>query len=219
MFNSDQIDNLREGLSRKHITKRKQGNMTLSYIEGWHAISEANRIFGFDGWDRETFKIAHLSTREYERNGKKMIAVGYMAQVRITVRAGSDVIQREGVGFGSGAAQNEEDAHEGAVKEAETDAMKRALVTFGDQFGLTLYDKNQTNVVDGPQATVAQARENKVFERLVEDIRSHEKKDHLEYWLAQNKDTIAQLPEGWKKNLREEYASQLQTIEQLGAPA
>jgi hypothetical protein len=23
--------------------------MTLSYIEGWHAITEANRIFGFDG--------------------------------------------------------------------------------------------------------------------------------------------------------------------------
>ena len=26
----------------------------LSYIEGWYAISEANRIFGFDAWSRET---------------------------------------------------------------------------------------------------------------------------------------------------------------------
>jgi DNA repair and recombination protein RAD52 len=23
-------------------------------IEGWHAIAEANRVFGFEGWDRET---------------------------------------------------------------------------------------------------------------------------------------------------------------------
>jgi DNA repair and recombination protein RAD52 len=32
------------------------------------------------------------------------------------------------------------------VKEAETDARKRALMTFGNQFGLALYDKDQTNV-------------------------------------------------------------------------
>ena len=40
------------------------------------------------------------------------------------------------------------DAHEGAIKEAETDAMKRALMTFGNPFGLALYDKAQVNVVD-----------------------------------------------------------------------
>src|SRR5262249_13193550 len=34
------------------------------------------------------------------------------------------------------------------VKEAETDAMKRALMTFGNPFGLALYDKDQTNVAD-----------------------------------------------------------------------
>jgi hypothetical protein len=39
-------------------------------------------------------------------------------------------------------------AHESALKEAETDAMKRALMTFGNQFGLALYDKTQENVED-----------------------------------------------------------------------
>ncbi|MCX7349062.1 MAG: Rad52/Rad22 family DNA repair protein [Alphaproteobacteria bacterium] len=33
---------------------RTGGDITLSYLEGWHVIAEANRIFGFDGWDRET---------------------------------------------------------------------------------------------------------------------------------------------------------------------
>jgi hypothetical protein len=37
-------------------------------------------------------------------------------------------------------------AHESAIKEAETDAKKRALMTFGNQFGLALYDRAQTNV-------------------------------------------------------------------------
>jgi len=38
------------------------------------------------------------------------------------------------------------EAHESAIKEAETDAMKRALSTFGNPFGLALYDREQQNV-------------------------------------------------------------------------
>ncbi len=41
-------------------------------------------------------------------------------------------------------------AHESAIKEAETDAMKRALVTFGNPFGLALYDKSQRKVSGAP---------------------------------------------------------------------
>ena len=53
-------------------------------------------------------------------------------------------------------------AHESALKEAETDAMKRALMTFGNPFGLALYDKAQRQVssaagqVDGAQRQGAQ---------------------------------------------------------------
>ena len=35
-------------------------------------------------------------------------------------------------------------------RKAETDAMKRALMTFGNPFGLALYDKDKTNVCDDP---------------------------------------------------------------------
>lgn len=38
------------------------------------------------------------------------------------------------------------EAHEKALKEAETDAMKRALTTFGNPFGLALYDREQKGV-------------------------------------------------------------------------
>jgi DNA repair and recombination protein RAD52 len=46
-------------------------------------------------------------------------------------------------------------AHESAIKEAETDAMKRALMTFGNPFGLALYDKEQANVCDPEDEMVA----------------------------------------------------------------
>ncbi len=53
-FTDSQTKALAAKLSAKHVKTRQHGGVTLSYIEGWHAIAEANRIFGFDAWDRET---------------------------------------------------------------------------------------------------------------------------------------------------------------------
>jgi len=108
------------------------------YIEGWHAINEANRIFGFGGWSYTT-DLKFVSDL-VNSNGNHEI--GYICKCRLTV----DGVTREDVGYGSGAAKKAGDAHEGAVKEAVTDALKRALRTFGNQFGLALYDKKQANV-------------------------------------------------------------------------
>jgi hypothetical protein len=66
--------------------------------------------------------------------------------VRITVRSGDSTTVREGIGTGLGRSSQAELAHEMAVKAAETDATKRALATFGNPFGLALYDRDQTNV-------------------------------------------------------------------------
>jgi hypothetical protein len=70
----------------------------------------------------------------------------YSAKVRITVRAGETLTVREGIGTGLGRSAQPEVAHDIAVKAAETDATKRALATFGNPFGLALYDRDQTQV-------------------------------------------------------------------------
>ena len=142
-FKTNQIENLQAPLNKKHVRERQGGGgMTLSYIEGHHAIREANRIFGFGGWDRETISLEKLR-EPTEVNGKWNI--DYMAQVRITV---GDSLVREGTGYGNGIGGKFGQAAELAIKEAETDAMKRALMTFGNQFGLALYDKQQEHVID-----------------------------------------------------------------------
>ena len=66
----------------------------------------------------------------------------YSTKVRITVRAGGTVTVREGIGTGIGRSSFPEVAHEMGLKAAETDATKRALATFGNPFGLALYDKD-----------------------------------------------------------------------------
>ena len=128
----DQRQALSAKLDGKRVRERIQDGQTLSYIEGWFAIAEANRIFGFEGWDRET--VALRCVWDGSRQGR--YACVYLAQVRIRVRAGEAVVTREGHGSGSGSGLSPAEAHEGAAKEAETDATKRALVTFGNPFGL-----------------------------------------------------------------------------------
>lgn len=147
-------------LSRKldpaHVKGRKQGGGQVQYIEGWHAIAEANRIFGFGAWDRETLELRQIGEPR-DVDGK--MRVDYMARVRITVWAlGDGRTTRDGCGFGQGIDRDVGQAHESALKEAETDAMKRALMTFGNPFGLALYDKTRAEVgVDASPAELTEA--------------------------------------------------------------
>ena len=112
------------------------------YIEGWHCVAELNRIFGFDGWSY-TIDLSRDDLREgVDRNGKPQWQAAYTCIC--TLRVGEVV--RQDVGFGSGFGKNIGDAIEGATKEAVTDALKRAARTFGNPFGLALYDKSRSNV-------------------------------------------------------------------------
>jgi DNA recombination protein Rad52 len=152
-FTPEQLASLAKPLDRARVKTRKQSGKTLSYIEGWHAIAEANRIFGFGAWDRETLETRCVSERERmigRENPKPGWGVTYTARVRIRVGA----IVRDGWGAGQGIDVDLGLAHESALKEAETDAMKRALMTFGNPFGLALYDKEQREVAE-PQPDMA----------------------------------------------------------------
>jgi DNA recombination protein Rad52 len=116
---AEQGSELAKPLDRKYVKQRPgPGGKQLSYIEGYTAIRIANEVFGYDGWSYEVQSI-----REVEK--------GVIAHIRL--RVGATV--REDVGFGDGNAEL-------AYKEAITDALKRALRTFGDRFGLDLYDKD-----------------------------------------------------------------------------
>ena len=97
-FSAKQVQALRRNLDHRHVRTREANGRELSYIEGWYAITEANRIFGFDGWNRETIESRCVLARE---NRGTFLAV-YIARVRITVHADGATIIREGHGTGEG---------------------------------------------------------------------------------------------------------------------
>ena len=148
-FSAKQVQALRRSLNHCHVRTREANGRELSYIEGWYAISEANRIFGFDGWNRETVDSRCVLARE---NRGSFLAI-YIARVRITVRADGVTIIREGHGSGEGRGTSPGEVHDIALKAAETDATKRALATFGRPFGLELYRKGKSPSLQSPVAT------------------------------------------------------------------
>lgn len=137
---------LSKPLDPKRVKTRNQGGATVSYIEGWHAIAEANRIFGFDGWTRNTVETKCVNEGKRTLKSGDGWTVTYTARVRVLVMADGKEIVRDGCGAGHGIGKDLGECHESALKEAETDAMKRALMTFGNPFGLALYDKEQREV-------------------------------------------------------------------------
>jgi DNA recombination protein Rad52 len=143
-FSAKQVQALRRKLDCGHIRTREANGRELSYIEGWFSISEANRIFGFDGWSRETVETRCVLARE---NRGSFLAV-YIAKVRITVHADGPTIVREGHGSGEGRGASPGEVHDIALKAAETDATKRALATFGKPFGLELYRKDKPHALE-----------------------------------------------------------------------
>ena len=142
MFNDKQTKALSSELSADRIKVRDKANIKLSYLEGFDIIDTANNIFGFGGW---AYTISSLEQVSQEVNSNQNVVICYKAIVKVDVYDidHSTMISRQDVGFGTGVARSLADAHENSAKEAVTDALKRSLRSFGNQFGNSLYDKSK----------------------------------------------------------------------------
>ena len=159
MFDKKQLDILNQELDSSRIKTREKGNISIFYIEGYQVIETANKVFGFGNWSYSISKLEHVS-QEQNQNQNQVIC--YKAIVKVLIHSENHTldVSREDVGFGTGVAKTQADAHEGAAKEAVTDALKRAMRSFGNQFGNSLYDKSrlirtneQANNESKPQQT------------------------------------------------------------------
>jgi len=155
MFSEKQTTLLRLPLDGKRVKTRDQNGLKLSYLEGYDIIDTANLAFDFGGWSYEVKELTQVS-EEINQNQNKVI--GYRAIVSITVfdPYHKHSVVREDVGFGTGIARDYASAHESGAKKAVIDAIKRALRSFGNQFGNALYDKSQKNVDHSGQTQTTQ---------------------------------------------------------------
>ena len=217
MFTDEQLVELQAPLDGSRVSSRSKSGITLSYIEGWHAIAEANRIFGHDGWTRHTLRIS----RECEpyQTPKKSGGQNFNACYCAIVRVSAGGVERDGTGYGSGIQGNLGDAIESAIKEAETDATKRALMTFGWPFGLALYDKSKAHVSNADAIdqyrTVAQQR--RLFARLGRELSDCRAEEDIAILLSQNEREIRLMKADWRGHWDEKIQQQRALIEQMRA--
>lgn len=112
----------------------------FAYLEGPAVISQANRIFGFDGWGAEVVGDLRYIASPLANSDGEVLGVGfYTVTVRVTV-VGCPPKSDVGCGFVS---EPTPEAHEIASKGAVTDGIKRALRQFGEQFGNNLNERRE----------------------------------------------------------------------------
>ena len=129
---------LGEPLDEGLVSHRKgRKGRTFAYLEGHAAIEQANRILGFGGWGYEL--VGDVTLREGEsvdpKTGEAKPWRAYAATVRVTVPGSQP---RTDTGF-QAVADDTAEGHETAWKGSVTDALKRALRSYGEQFGNSLY--------------------------------------------------------------------------------
>jgi DNA recombination protein Rad52 len=124
------LNDLSQPLDPSRVSKRTgAGSRQLSYLETYDVINHLNSIFGYDGWSDYLTGI--------ERIGPTL----WRATVRIEAHIGDTLVTHSDTGIGVHTKESNEEI-EKAVKEAASDALKRAARKFGDQFGNCLYDKS-----------------------------------------------------------------------------
>lgn len=135
MLNDRQYEQLLKPLNESRVAKRGQAGRQLSYLEAWDVKAHLIRIFGFGGWSADVLE----STLAFEdKNEKGQWNVGYKVTLRLYIPTLECTYTESAVGSANLPQRGE--AHDMAIKTAESDALKRAAINLGTQFGLSLYN-------------------------------------------------------------------------------
>jgi recombination DNA repair RAD52 pathway protein len=135
-----------EALHARLNPSRVQERSGMSYLEAWDVKASLIKVFGYGGFSAECLdaKIVREDKVAQTGNSEKMNwAVSAQATVRLTIPQ-LGVVYTE-----SAIATNKQpdwgEAADTALKSAESDALKRAAIYLGTQFGLSLYKNGSTD--------------------------------------------------------------------------
>ncbi|KAI1756022.1 hypothetical protein F4782DRAFT_526576 [Xylaria castorea] len=141
-FTAAQIATLQSRLEKQlgpeYLSARSgPSGQKVHYIAAEKVIALANEVFGFNGWSSS---IQNIQVDFVDENPQTLkISLGLSVIVRVTLRDGT---YHEDIGYGHMEnCKGKAAAFEKAKKEGTTDALKRALRSFGNVLGNCIYDK------------------------------------------------------------------------------
>lgn len=146
-FNTEQTSQLLKAISPRRVLKDGKGH---SHVSQQDVTAHLIRVFGFGSFDTDVVNVecifeAQRANDKGEPTGRWDVC--YRALLRLTVRAaaGREVCHYEDGSTATAQNQTRGDGHDLAYKSALSLAKKRAAINLGDQFGLSLYNKGQTD--------------------------------------------------------------------------
>lgn len=147
-FTGEQVERLLRPIRPSRVFHREG----QSHVAGWDVSAHLTRMFGFGRWEKEILRLDLVSEHSQEKNGRTGWWVTYRCTMRLRVFDLGGVLVWENDDAATGSASNLPqlgDAHDFAMKNSVTYALKRCAKDLGDQFGLSLYNKGQTGALVG----------------------------------------------------------------------
>jgi hypothetical protein len=148
-FNAQQTLQLLAPIRTNRVLADGKGH---SHVSQQDITAHLIRVFGFGSFDTDIVSVECVF--EQERADKNGVLTGrfdvcYRALLRLTIRDehGLEVCHYEDGSTATAQNQTRGDAHDLAYKSALSLAKKRAAINLGDQFGLSLYNKGQTDAL------------------------------------------------------------------------
>ena len=144
----EQYQYLLYAVAGDRVKGRTSGGKTLSYLEQHDVRRTLIRVFGFGGYSAEVLEQQLMFERERPKsNGQgNNFYVGYLVRLRLHIPQLDATYTESAVG--SSTHPELGDAHDFAVKAAASDALKRAAMNLGTQFGLSLYFGTRKDMVN-----------------------------------------------------------------------
>jgi len=140
---SEQINELIKPIDPSRIGRDGKG---FSHVEAWDVRKRMIQIFGPANWSSEVSDMELIYESVDESGSKPRYSVAYRArcEIRVDRHVYAEWAAGDATNYPSRA-----DAHDQAIKTAESQAFKRACVNLGDQFGLSLYKDGSAEATVG----------------------------------------------------------------------
>lgn len=148
----EQIEQLLKAVNPRRVGKDGKG---FSHMEAYELRIHMNRIFGFARWSEDLLsqeQIFETETPAAKQGDKVKWTVAYRSVVKVTICAPNGTVlawYSEGAVGDASNQPSRADAHDLALKTSQSQALKRALVNLGEQFGASLYAKGSLAALTG----------------------------------------------------------------------
>jgi hypothetical protein len=143
-LNETQLKMLMTDLNSDRVAVKQR----MSYLEAWDVKATLIRVFGFGGFSSELIESKILKAVEAPQSGNKdknNWEITAQATVRLSIHQLGAVYTETAI---AGSKQPDfTESADMAIKSAESDALKRAAIFLGTQFGLSLYNSGATQEI------------------------------------------------------------------------